>query len=266
MRYLKLFYFYAMRWILLFFLSSSGLVSQNVIATLESTQSLDADTFIGRDALANIYYVKNNIFFKKSEKFTLNYQNPDLGTLSSVDITNPFKIILFYKDFNTVIILDNNLNPHIAAIGLQGVNYSLVSFASENNLWLYSTENNMLELYDYQLNRTRIVSQPLYFYQKNFLAKEMISTNQYVYLLGTTGVLAFNQYGSFMEFKMHIDFSDLTIWGKERVMMKNNRLFLANDDEIPILIKEPVEIKDFYFSSNSLQIFDGKQLWQFKIE
>ena len=255
-----------MRWSLIFFLFTSVLSSQNVVATLESSRTLDADYFMGKDPLENIYYVKNNTLFKKSEKLTLNYQNPNLGRLSSVDITNPFKIILFYKDFNTVVILDNNLNPHLAAIGLGSVNYALVSFASENNLWLYSTENNMLELFDYQLNQTRITSQPLYFYHADFIATEILSTNQYVYLVGREGILVFNQYGSFMSFESNTQFSDLKIWGKERVLKKNNALFLIKEEDRAILLDKQVTIKYFYFSTNTLMIFDGEQLMQFKLE
>ncbi|MGB5243899.1 MAG: hypothetical protein WBN50_09805 [Lutimonas sp.] len=266
MSYLKLFYFYTMRWSLIFFLFTSVLIAQKITATFENGQTLDADYFIGKDPLENMYYVKNNTLFKKSEKLNLNYQNPNLGRLSSVDITNPFKIILFYKDFNTVVILDNNLNPHLAAIGLGSVNYSLVSFASENNLWLYSTENNMLELFDYQLNQTRITSQPLYFYHADFIASEIVSTNQYVYLVGAEGILAFNQYGSYLSFESKTEFSDLTIWAKERVIKKNNDLFLIQEEDKAILLDKQVTIKDFYFSTNSLMIFDGEQLMQFKLE
>jgi hypothetical protein len=255
-----------MRWSVIFFLFTSALIAQNVIATFEHSQTLDADYFIGKDPLENIYYVKNNTLFKKSEKLTLNYQNPNLGRLSSVDITNLFKIILFYKDFNTVVILDNNLNPHIAEIGLQQINYSLVSFASENNVWLYSTENNSLELFDYQLNQTRITSQPLYFYHTDFIATEILSTNQYVYLVGQEGILVFNQYGSFMSFESKTQFSDLKIWGKERVIKKNNDLFLIKEEDKAIFLDKQVTIKDFYFSTNTLMIFDGKQLMQFKLE
>ena len=47
---------------------------------------------------------------KKTPKKTFSYSNIELGKLSMVNIQNPFKIILFYADFNTAILLDNNLN------------------------------------------------------------------------------------------------------------------------------------------------------------
>jgi hypothetical protein len=69
-----------------------------------------------------------------------------------------------------------------------------------------------------------------------------------------------------MYFEEHAQFEDLKIWGKVQVLKKNNNLFISNEEETPLLLDEPVLLKNFYFSSNSLQIFDGKHLMQFKIK
>ena len=51
----------------------------------------------------NLYYVTNNVFYKKGTEKTISYNTISLGNLTHVDLYNPLQIVLFYKDFNTVI-------------------------------------------------------------------------------------------------------------------------------------------------------------------
>ena len=46
---------------------------------------------------------------KKQEDKLLKYSNLQLGPITSANSFNPLKINVFYKAFNTVIILDNRL-------------------------------------------------------------------------------------------------------------------------------------------------------------
>ena len=84
--------------------------TQKLETKLVNTYNLDADIFVGIDDIGNVYYVKDNTLFKKSKMEILNYTNVSLGNISMVDIRNPFKILVFYKNFNSLIILDNKLN------------------------------------------------------------------------------------------------------------------------------------------------------------
>ena len=127
--------------------------SQEITTKLHSEKALEADSFIGVDEFENIYYVKENILYKKTSKKLFSYSNVGLGKLSSVNIQNPFKVILFYAEFNAAIILDNNLNELTQKIDFtketQFNNVVFVSGASQNNIWLYA-DDNKLHLYDYQ--------------------------------------------------------------------------------------------------------------------
>lgn len=64
-----------------------------------------------KDLFDNSYYVIDNTFTKKhTSKNIKTYTNLTLGNITSTDIINSFKIVLFYRDFNTVVLLDNQLN------------------------------------------------------------------------------------------------------------------------------------------------------------
>ncbi len=97
--------------LLFFFLFSLNIsFTQEIETKLISTTPLQADTFIGIDDFENIYFLKNNILYKKRANDTINYSNVLLGKINSVNIQNPFKIVIFYRDFNSITLLDNNLN------------------------------------------------------------------------------------------------------------------------------------------------------------
>ena len=84
--------------------------AQDLSTEFKTTYDLDAEVFVGVDEFKSIYYINENILYKKTAEKLFSYSNVELGKLSMVNIQNPFKIILFYADFNTAIILDNNLN------------------------------------------------------------------------------------------------------------------------------------------------------------
>ena len=249
---------------IIFLLSLQLLFSQDK-PLFENAFVLEADRFIGADALHSIYYIKNEVFYKRSEEKIWSYQNVNLGKLSSVDIGNPFKIILFYRDYNTVIVLDNNLNELTGAIGLPGANYNLVGFASENDLWLYSKDDNLLKRYNYQNKNIQLITQPLSFYQKDFLAEEIFSDNQNVWLGGPQGILTFNQYASYLSFTETSDIRNFIPLKDGFLYRKNGVLVFSNQDgEKPIGLHKKIELKDYYANGKELLLFDGDSIYRFR--
>lgn len=143
---------------------------------------------IGVDILNASYTVFNNVLIKKNNHKTLSYENIALGEVSSVDIINTQEIVLFYHNFNTIIILDNQLNL-IQSITFQ----KTISFAKKgiaNTLWIFNADENKLELYDYKSKKTTFSSQII----TDFEPIAMESSFNYVKLIGKEKTLLFNQY------------------------------------------------------------------------
>ena len=159
-----------------------------------SEQKIDS---IGVDILDASYVVFNNVLIKNSNNKTLSYENISLGEVSSVDIINSQEIVLFYQDFNTVIILDNQLNL-IQTISFQ----KTISFAKKgiaNTLWIFNTDENKLELYDYKSKKTTLSSQII----TDFEPQQMESSFNFVKLIGKEKTLVFNQYLNLIETIIH---------------------------------------------------------------
>jgi hypothetical protein len=85
--------------------------SQEIIpATKLETVKIEGDAFLGFDNQLNYYSIRNNILVKNSPSTTYQYNNLGLGKISRVDFQNPLQILIFYKNFNSVVFLDNQLN------------------------------------------------------------------------------------------------------------------------------------------------------------
>ena len=252
--------------ILLFFIVSIS-SSQEIETKFISTTPLHADTFIGVDEFDHIYYLKNNVLFKKSENDNINYSNVQLGKITSVNIQNPFKIVLFYKDFNSVIILDNKLNELTNRIDLTKEtlfnNVELVSISSENDLWLYASDTK-LYLYDYKNHFVKLQTQPMNFYHNGLEPKLIKSTYKNVWLIATDGVIQFNEYGNYIEFFKQKEITKFFPLKKRLVYCMDSSFYLLeNNLSFPILLEYKKTMKDIYVNNTSIYIYDGSDIHKF---
>lgn len=152
---------------------------------------------IGDDVLGASYVIFNNVLIKKNSTETLSYENIALGEISSVDIINSQEIVLFYHDFNTAIILDNQLNL-IQTVPFQNT-VLFVKKGIANTLWIFNTDENKLELYDYKSQKITLYSQVI----TNFEPQQMESSFNFVKLIGKEKTLVFNQYLNLTETIIH---------------------------------------------------------------
>ncbi len=152
--------------VLVLFCWISNIWGQNKKATVTKINFVlnTSDHFLGYDSFGFFYTLTNNVFTKVAQNETLEYKNISLGKVTNVDLQNPLKIVLFYEDFNTVVILDNQLNES------QKINFSettipvlatAIGIASQNQLWVYNSLNQQIGLFDYLNKEYKTISIPL---------------------------------------------------------------------------------------------------------
>lgn len=244
--------------------------AQEIQTEFISKTPLHADTFIGVDELDHVYYLKNNILFKKYDQDTINYSNVLLGKITSVNIQNPFKLVVFYKDFNSVILLDNNLNELTNRIDFTKEtlfnNVQFVSASSENNLWLFS-DDTKLHLYNYKNHSIKVQTQPMIFYQSDFNTNLIKSNYKNVWLLSEKGVIQFNEYGNFIQFINIENITAIFPLKKGFIYSKNSSFFFwKNKKSIPISLNYTQTIKNINIKNYSMYIFDGKYIYQYTLK
>lgn len=112
------------------------------------------------DNLGNIFIVTDNRLVKidLTGLQITNNDEKNLGTLVSVDASNPFKIVTFYKDFSRVQVLDNKLVSRVDVNLLEKNIFQplAVAYAQGEGLWIYDQQDFRLKKFD---NQFRMVSE-----------------------------------------------------------------------------------------------------------
>ena len=247
---------------------SQGL-AQALKARLVSETPLETDRFLGADELGNLFYMTNETLYRKSGSREFSFSNFDLGTVSQVDVSNPFKILLFYKEFNSVIILDNNLNELSERLDFTGEtafnNVLFVANSSQNNIWLYA-DDNKLHLYNYRLLAEEVQTQAMTFYQEDFEALGLVGTFKNVWIQSAAEVLRFNEYGNFVE--------SYSIKGVDRIIPFRKGLLCYEDGSFsyrtpgesrPVDLRHKGLVEAISVSGSSLFIYDGNKVSQYEL-
>ena len=241
--------------------------AQELQAVLTEKNKLDAEHFYGVDEFGAVFYSKENVLYKKNSEGTLSYQHINLGKLTSVSIQNPLKIILFYKDFNSIVILDNRLNELLDPVTVQKFNVALVGYAPENNVWLYSEDFNTLQLFDYFTQKINLQTQPLGFYQKDFFAKELIADNDKVWLTGKKGILLFNQYASYIDYFYFSEISKLQPYKEGFFFLQEKTLHFFDGAEVyKVNLTFDKNPESYFIRYGKLYVFSGNMLTTYTIK
>ena len=240
--------------------------SQDIVETkLIKSSSLKVDQLISVDNFGALYYIENNILYKEFGPQKLNYSNFQLNQISTANAFNPLKLALFYKQFNTVIILDNRL-AEIFKIDFNILqpyrNVSLITTGFDNTIWIFNSDLNQLELYDYKVGKSRFVTVPV-----NSKVMDMTSNYNFCWLLTEKFLFKYNYFGSLLSKTPNNGFTELKEFNSNIILKKENSLFLLKENqENTVLLKLPdLLIKQFFVTNETLYLYDSQKVHEFKL-
>ncbi|MEP6615198.1 MAG: hypothetical protein ABJA57_01400 [Ginsengibacter sp.] len=173
------------------------------------------------DNLGELYIINSSNQLKKldekGDSAGVFNQVTKYGKLSYVEAQNPWKTILFYQNFSTIVLLDKYLNV-LTSINLRKQNIfsvKAVSTSYDNNIWLFDEQDNKLkkiddggkllfESVDFRLLFDSVPS-PL----------KIIDRDGFVYLYDPLkGLYVFDYYGSFKNKLPFLQWKDFTVIDK----------------------------------------------------
>lgn len=252
--------------------SFSAVFSQNQkkTPTRVSNFTIDADEFLGYDTFGFSYQIKNNIFSKIKGSEIYEYKNVSLGKITKADILNPLKIVLFYEDFNSAVLLDNQLNK-ITEINFSQNNVPIVvtsiGMSTQNQLWIYNSLNQQIGLFDYLKNEYKTVSTPLtenfQFYQTDF--------NTFYWIDEKYNWFSCDIFGKTTDLGKVSDFDKIQVLSpKQYIFSKANLLYFKDtykDGSESIYEIEITEksLNKFCYKDQILSIFTPKEITNYKI-
>jgi len=185
--------------------------------------------FIKLDPYGNIYAVKESQLYKFSSqgKLLFHYSDNTLGVISSIDVFNPMKIMLFYQNSGTLVFLNEQLTPIREPVSLFDANYftiSLASYSAANQIHLYDNVNRYLLTLDFfmrEISRT-----PINF--PSFNPIKMIELEEKTLAIHDTeqGVFLFDIFSTFNKL--------IPLITPRSVTVTPELIYFANDNEITI--------------------------------
>lgn len=212
------------------------------------------------DNLDNIYILTSSDQLKKinvSGDSVAVYNNiTKFGKVSHIDVSNPMRVLLYYKDFATIVVLDRFLNArNTIELRKHGIlQANAVGLSYDNSIWVFdeydhklkkiSEEGNLLfetadfrQLFDQQLNTYSIVDK-----------------DGLIYLYDTLqGVMVFDYYGALKNRIPVKNWKNFSVAGKylfgtmsDTLMRYQPDIFLA---ETLLLPKEIRDAASFQFTA-----------------
>lgn len=127
--------------LVLSFFSHSSIGQADTAYTLVRSVKTNAVYFTS-DKLQQSYLVSPSnevIKYDAQGKEVFRYNNNYLGQLKLIDATNPFNLLLYYPDYQTVITLDRTLSEtgEINLFDLNIINVQAIGSSNDNNVWIY---------------------------------------------------------------------------------------------------------------------------------
>lgn len=155
------------------------------------------------DNLGNIYTVKEDelIKFLPNGKLFARYSNLTLGNISHIDVTNPLKILLYYRDYQQIIFLDDQLSVNSDKVALEQLGYEqtdLVCAGNNNSFWIYNKQNNELLRFNESSNKIAATGNLKQVLRTNINPNFMLEQNGFLYLnCPDAGIYVFDIFGAF---------------------------------------------------------------------
>lgn len=155
------------------------------------------------DGFGNMYVITDNEIVKYSATGNLQkkFSTKRYGKIEFLDAMNPLKVLVYFKDFQQILFLDDQLTQTSSMISIETLGYeqtSVVCSSSNNSFWIFDKQNNELLRFNSDLkslvktgNLKRILDIDI---KPNFMQEQ----NNFLYLNSPNeGVLVFDIYGTF---------------------------------------------------------------------
>ncbi len=155
------------------------------------------------DNLGNIYIISGKNLTKYNNKGSkiATYTNQYQGPITSLDVSDPFHLLLFYRDYNQVVFLDNYLAELRSPVNLDDLGYAYSSLACNSGrggFWLY--DERFRQLFYININlETVFKSRDLTSITGNHNPSGITEKGQQLYMnIPDSGIFVFDQYANYI--------------------------------------------------------------------
>ena len=232
-------------------------------------------SYLDVDVLDNIYLIteKNQLKKIRSNGDSLAVFNDvkKFGNPTLLDVSNPLKVLLYYKSFSTVIILDRFLAVR-NTINLRNQNiFKVKTLATsyDNNIWIFDEQNISLKKIN---DEGKVLSETLDLRQLFDTVpspSQITDKNNFVYLYDENrGFYIFDYYGSFKNNLPFLNWKHIAVYGNKLMGFKGDTFysyeinsFNLKSYKLPDFFKDYIDIKTmngkiYLLKKNGVEIYD----------
>jgi hypothetical protein len=249
-----------------------------IFAQLEIVAETDVSAdFFTVDNFGNFYFVKGDNIIKTDKNFNTiaEFSDKSKGNIGSIDALDPFRLMIFYPQFNSIVFLDKVFNQIRSTIFLDDIeSFSIAAVCSSNSgsFRIFNNNCHCIQLID---NNLRIIQQSssLNFLPFNANIIKILEINDHVLALDDAGSFyIFDIFGTFISVFNDVKVKDVTSY-------RNIVVFLDNQNTINIFnpsskgkheiqkiaeLKNVKEIKSFAIHENQIFVLYDKRLIIFR--
>ena len=232
-------------------------------------------SYLDVDVLGNIYLITDKNQLKKvkpnGDSLAVFNEVKQFGNPTLLDVNNPLKVLLYYKSFSTVIILDRFLAVR-NTINFRNQNiFKVKTLANsyDNNIWIFDEQNFSLKKIN---DEGTVISETLDLRQLFDTVPsptQIIDKNKFVYLYDENrGFYIFDYYGSFKNNLPFLNWKHVAVYGNKLMGFIGDifysyelNSFNLKSYKLPSFLKDYIDIKTmngkiYLLKKDGLEIFD----------
>ncbi len=214
------------------------------------------------DEFGHIYIVNDqNTLVKYNQKGEKLYDYSPIqwGDMESIDVRDPFKIVVFFPDFQKVKIIDNTLSE-ISEFDLQNFSYAIsaVAMSNDNDLWIYNQADNKI-IKTSNSGAIILSSQPLSdIVGASFKPQFFKEVQNQIYCYDPNyGLLVFDYSAHFIKRYLFLDKNLNNVETAMITCITNNQIEVYNDFENDLLLTNATVMK-LDFKPKVIRRFDNQ--------
>ena len=182
------------------------------------------------DKMKHLYLIQNEhtlLKYSADGELLFRYNENNLGEIAVLDVTNPFRILVYYEDFNTVVFLDRTLSE-IQRFDLSDFDIwqtQAIGLASDNNLWIFDNNSYTVKKIDNSGETITESDDLTLFLSKAPTPNRVIEFNDRLYLNSPNlGIIVLDLYGTFIK--------TIEIPNLDYFQLHNGQIFYIQDQSI----------------------------------
>jgi hypothetical protein len=219
-------------------------------------------SFFTVDNLDNVYLIteKNQLkkFTAKGDSVGVFNDVKRYGAVSMLDVTNPLKVLVYYKNFTTVLVLDRFLNTrntiNLRKQKLFAVNSVATSY--DNNIWLFDEQEYKLKKVDDDGKVLQETNDFRMLFDSVPANVQVTDKNNFVYLYDSAkGFYIFDYYNNFKSKLPFLNWSNIAIAEKNIYGFAGNKLYSY---QLSSLDLKAYELPTFFGSYKVIKAVNGK--------